>query len=447
MKKQFDFPYENILVLGLAKSGTAAAKFLLENGKNVCINDLQATEDDVMIQELTKMGAKVVLGSHPLDILNNVDIIVKNPGIPYHIPLLKEAMERKIPIVTEIEIVSSITEGAIIGITGSNGKTTTSTLIYQMLKHDQQAVKIAGNIGVVATEVAKDMTKDEKMVLELSSFQLLGIESFRPHMAVLLNIYEAHLDYHHSIEHYEQAKFNIFKNQEQTDYLIYNADQERIATAAKLSNATLVPFSTKQKEVSGAWTDKEYIYFKNEKVIAIDEIVLVGEHNVENILAAVSVAKLNDVSNESIQYLLKHFTGVEHRLQFVRKVNERLFYNDSKATNILATEVALKAFNQPTILLAGGLDRGTEFDEIIPFLKNVKHMILFGQTKEKLKMIAEKAEKSFELVETVAEAVDQAYKHSANGDVILLSPACASWDQFKTFEDRGNMFIQAVHKL
>lgn len=447
MNKQLNFPYEHVLVLGLAKSGTAAAQLLLANQKKVRVTDMKADESTAAIQELKELGAELILGEHPLSLLDGIEIIVKNPGIPYHIPILQEALKRKIPIVTEVELASRLVAGSMIGVTGSNGKTTTSTLIHQMLVAANQPAKLAGNIGTAATEVASEMSAAEKMVLELSSFQLLGTKTFRPHIAVLLNIYEAHLDYHQTMEHYQNAKFNIFANQTNADYLVFNADQDVIRHAVENAKAIKIPFSTKTKLIDGAWADQEAIYFKTEEIMKRKDIVLVGEHNLENILAAVSVAKLNNVENVAIKSVLRTFSGVKHRLQFITKMMGRSFYNDSKATNSLATEMALKSFDEPIILLAGGLDRGVGFEELIPALTNVKAFILFGETKQKLKEIAEATKIPYELVENVEEAAAKAYEISAEDDVILLSPACASWDQYPTFEVRGDLFIKAVKNL
>lgn len=448
MKKLINFPYQNILVLGLARSGTAAAKTLLRNGKNVRINDMNAQENSQDVQELVSLGADVVLGSHPLSVLDNMELIVKNPGIPYDNPILQEAMKRKISIVTEIELAYQLVPGTLIGITGSNGKTTTTTLTTEMLQKSDQPVKVAGNIGIVATETAETLVEEETLVLELSSFQLQGTVTFRPNIAVILNVFSAHLDYHKTLENYKQAKYNIFKNQTEEDFLVYNAEDPAILDAVPLSKAKLIPFSVKRKVDNGAYADEDYVYFQGEKVIERRKIVLVGEHNLENILAAVSAAKLAGATNKGIEQVLTAFQGVKHRLQFIGKKAGRLFYNDSKATNMLATRKALSSFKQPIILLAGGLDRGDDFSELIPYLDNVKAMVCFGETKDKLIEAAQKANIEFVIAaENVEEAVKSAYDVSAEEDVILLSPACASWDQYATFEERGDIFIEAVHKL
>ncbi|MFD1038077.1 UDP-N-acetylmuramoyl-L-alanine--D-glutamate ligase [Virgibacillus byunsanensis] len=442
------FPYSNVLVLGLARSGTAASLVLLQNDKKVRINDMSANEYDENVQTLKSMGAEVIVGSHPLSVLDDIEIVVKNPGISYDNSILVEAKNRSIPIITEVEIAGQLAGDSIIGITGSNGKTTTTTLTTEMLLASNSKVKVAGNIGTVASQVAQELEDKEKLVLELSSFQLLGIESFKPKVAVLLNIYEAHIDYHKTFANYKEAKFNIFSNQTFDDYLVYNSDDHEVVEAVKRAASRLVPFSVTNRLLDGAWADEKSIYFKDEKIIDRSEIVLVGDHNLENILAALSAAKLSGATNAGIRSVLTSFSSVKHRLQFVETINNRLFYNDSKATNILATQKALSSFTQPTILLAGGLDRGNEFEDLLPYLKNVKAMVLFGQTAEKLKKLAEEADiQEVKIAANVEDAVVKAYSLSVTDDVILLSPACASWDQYKTFEERGDMFIQAVHTL
>ncbi|RKQ37399.1 UDP-N-acetylmuramoyl-L-alanine--D-glutamate ligase [Oceanobacillus halophilus] len=448
MRKLIDFPFSKVLVLGLAKSGTAAAKILLANGIAVKVNDMKLKEEDLEVKELQEMGAEVIVGSHPLSVLNGMKLIVKNPGIPYENPIIVEAEKRGIPVITEIEIAYRLAGDSIIGITGSNGKTTTTTLITEFLNESNKQAKVAGNIGIVATEVAQSLRENETMVLELSSFQLQGVETFRPRIAVLLNIFEAHIDYHKTFDNYKQAKFNIFKNQTSDDYLVYNAEDPTINAELGNVTANLVPFSVKRKMDQGAWLNEESIYFKDEKVIDLKDIVLVGEHNLENILAAIAATKLNGATNEGIKKVLSVFAGVKHRLQFIDNIQGRLFYNDSKATNILATQKALSSFHTPVILLAGGLDRGNEFDDLAPYLKRVKAMVVFGETKHKLRQLGQnEGIEVIETVENIEKAVERAFSISDEGDTILLSPACASWDQYRTFEERGDMFIQAVHKL
>ncbi len=449
MKTVADYQGKNVLVLGMAKSGYAAAILLHQLGANVIVNDKTPFEENEMAQRLSNQGIEVVCGSHPLELLErSIAIVVKNPGIPYTNPLVAAAQQKEIPVITEVELAYRISEAPFIGITGSNGKTTTTTLTFEMLQEGNKRPLIAGNIGTVACEVAQTAKADEVIVTELSSFQLMGIETFHPKIAVLLNLFDAHLDYHGTKREYGLAKANLFKNQTPSDYSVVNADNEDVMELVKGSNGQKVYFSTVQLLPDGACVQNDALYFRGEKVIEIADIVLPGKHNLENILAAMSVAKLMGVSNEAIGSVLKRFTGVAHRLQYIAEVNGRKFYNDSKATNILATQKALSAFTKPVILLAGGLDRGNEFDELIPYFSHVKALVTFGQTAPKLIKAAEKAGmKSIKRVDNVEQAVQQAYELSEEENVILLSPACASWDQFKTFEDRGDMFIQAVHKL
>lgn len=452
MKRLIDFPYEHVLVLGLAKSGTATAELLLDSSIKVRINDMNAQETDSNVIELRNKGAEVIVGSHPASALDGIDLIVKNPGIPYEHSLIELALQRDIRIITEIELAYQLArQHNIIGITGSNGKTTTTMLAYEMLRQSEVRVQLAGNIGIVATEVAKQLADDEHLLLELSSFQLVGIEQFRPHIACLLNLYDAHLDYHGTVEAYETAKAQIFANQTAEDLLIFNKDDEKVINLIEKENpkATLLPFSTKEQLVdSGAWTDGNALYFKEEKIIHLEDVALVGEHNIENMLAALSIAKVSGATTKGICEVLRRFSGVEHRLQYVTEIAGRYFYNDSKATNILATQKALQSFNTPTILLAGGLDRKEDFTMLKPYLQHVKALISFGETKEKLATVAKAADvREVHIVNDVAEAAALAFQLSHEGDTILLSPACASWDQYKTFEERGNMFVKTVHTL
>ncbi|MGP4075127.1 UDP-N-acetylmuramoyl-L-alanine--D-glutamate ligase [Halobacillus sp. K22] len=447
MKTLNNFPYKNVLVVGLAKSGTAAAHLLLDSKVNVRINDLKADKESEEVQNLIEKGAEVITGGHPLEALDGIDLIVKNPGIPYENPLIEEAVNREVPVVTEVELAGRLHEGPLVAITGSNGKTTTTTLIHEIIKADHKPVSVAGNIGKVACEVARSTSPEEAMVVEMSSFQLLGTETFKPDIAVLLNLYEAHLDYHGTLEAYHNAKAKIFENQTVGDTFVYNADDEKIKSYLKDAKSKQVPFTITQQG-TGAWADNEWIYFNEEAIMKKSDIVLVGEQNLQNILAALAVVKTIGVSNEAIQQVLTTFAGVKHRLEYVQEKNGRFFYNDSKATNILATSYALRSFQQPIILLAGGLDRGNSFEGLAPYLSNVKAMVLFGETAELLKETGEAAGiKDIIKVETMDKAVTEAYRLSKTDDVVLLSPACASWDQYRTFEERGNMFTEAVHKL
>lgn len=449
MKQINLYCHKKILVLGLAKSGVTAAALLHKLGAFVTVNDQKPFSENPEAQGLLEQGIKVICGEHPVELLDEgFELIVKNPGIPYNNPMIEGAMERGIPVITEVELAYQISEAPFVGITGTNGKTTTTTLVYEMLKAGEKQPLIAGNIGTVASGVAQEATSENTIVIELSSFQLMGIETFNPKIAIITNLYDAHLDYHGTREEYKAAKANITKYQTEQDYLIINADQEDTMDIARHSRAKIIPFSTTRELVEGAYIRDGWICFNDEQVMEIAQIALPGRHNLENILSAMAAAKLSGAPNSAIVAVLKTFTGVRHRLQYVADVNGRKFYNDSKATNILATINALAAFNAPVILLAGGLDRGNEFDELIPYLKNVKALITFGQTAPKLERVGKEAGiKQHQRVDNVDKAVPVAFELSEPGDVILLSPACASWDQYKTFEVRGDIFIEAVHKL
>ncbi len=447
------FEHKRVLVIGLAKSGVAVAKLLLHQGAIVTVNDCIPLEENPDAKSLIEEGIRVLAGSHPVDLLEeHFDFVVKNPGIPYHNCMVEAAMKKGIPVYTEIEIAYQLLEGLIIGITGSNGKTTTTTLASLMLKESfpEHQVFAAGNIGIPLSQLAEQSTKEDVYVSELSSFQLMGIDQFKPKIACIVNIFSAHLDYHGTREEYIKAKLQLTKNQMEDDYLVYNADYPELITLIEdHTKATLVPFSRKTVLEFGACVEGDYICFNGEKVIPVSTIQVPGTQNVENVLAAVAIAKLAGATNEGIQKAVQNFHGVKHRTQFVKEVNKRRFYNDSKATNIIATQTALRSFtNQSVILIAGGLDRGNGFDELVPDLKAVSGIVLYGETKEKLQEAAKVAGVPvIEVVNTLEEATKKAYEISKEDDIILLSPACASWDQFKNFEIRGDEFIQVVENL
>ncbi|MDT2290134.1 UDP-N-acetylmuramoyl-L-alanine--D-glutamate ligase [Enterococcus faecium] len=452
MKKISTYENKKVLVLGLAKSGVSAAKLLHELGALVTVNDGKPFDENPEAQELLSLGIKVITGSHPIELLDEeFSLMVKNPGIPYSHPLVAKAQEMGIPVITEVELAYEVAECPIIGITGTNGKTTTTTMTGLLLNAgaDQGIARLAGNIGYPASGVAQEAKSEDKIVMELSSFQLMGITDFRPHIAVITNIYEAHIDYHGTRKEYVKAKWNLQKNMTEKDYLILNWNQSELQELAQRTKARVLPFSTKEVLEDGVYADDYSIYYKKEKIMEISELGVPGKHNVENALAAISVAKLYGISNEAIRETLHFFHGVPHRTQYVGEIQGRKFYNDSKATNILATKMALSGFEtSEVVLLAGGLDRGNTFDELIPSLKGIKAMVVFGQTKEKLMDAGKKAGiETIVTADSVEQAVPLALENSTDGDVVLLSPANASWDQYPNFETRGNRFMEAVNRL
>lgn len=452
MKKISTYENKKVLVLGLAKSGFSAAKLLHELGALVTVNDGKPFDENPEAQELLSMGIKVITGSHPIELLDEeFSLLVKNPGIPYSHPFVSKAQELGIPVITEVELAYEVAECPIIGITGTNGKTTTTTMTGLLLNAEKNdgIARLAGNIGYPASSVAQEATKEDKIVMELSSFQLMGITEFRPHIAVITNIYEAHIDYHGTRDEYVKAKWQLQKNMTESDYLILNWNQSELRELSKKTKATVLPFATEQELSKGAYSLNGSIFYDQEKIMDSSEMGVPGAHNVENALAAISVAKLYGVSNTAIKQTLQLFHGVPHRTQYVGEVQGRKFYNDSKATNILATKMALSGFTpENLVLIAGGLDRGNSFDALIPSLTGLKALIVFGETKEKLMEAGKKAGiPIIETAENAESAVPVSLRLSGKGDVILLSPANASWDQYPNFEIRGERFMDAINKL
>lgn len=452
MKNIKRYEHKKVLVLGLALSGVNAAKLLHSLGALVTVNDYKNFDKNPEAQELLESGIRVVTGGHPVELLDeDFEWIVKNPGIMYNNPIIVKAIEKGIPVITEVELAYEVAESMVIGITGTNGKTTTTTMIAELLNAERSKGQayVAGNIGTPASLVAQKATKDDEIIMELSSFQLMGITELKPHIAVITNIYSAHLDYHGTREEYVAAKMTITKNQTEEDYLILNWDQLELRAMSEKSKATIIPFSRKEILDNGVYLQDDVIYYQGEPVMAKETILVPGDHNVENAMAAIAVAKLLNQENGAIRTTLEKFTGVKHRTQFVTEFEERRFYNDSKATNTLATENALKGFNVPVVLLAGGLDRGNGFDDLIPSMSGkVKALIVFGETATKLAETGEKAGiPTIISVQNVEAAVPVAYELSEAKDVILLSPACASWDQYRSFEVRGDAFIHSVEQL
>ncbi|WP_278925775.1 UDP-N-acetylmuramoyl-L-alanine--D-glutamate ligase [Staphylococcus auricularis] len=432
---------KDVLVIGLAKSGYEVAKLLNKLGAKVVVNDGKDISQDSHAKNLQNMGIEVIGGEHPLSLLDNDPIVIKNPGISYNVPIIKAATERGLKILTEVELSYLVSEAPIIGVTGTNGKTTVTSLIGDMFRKSRVTGRLAGNIGYVASKVAQEVDEDDYLVTELSSFQLLGIDQYKPHIAIITNIYSAHLDYHETLENYQNAKRRIYQNQTEDDYLICNYHQRHLIETESLKAKTYY-FST-QQEVDGIYIKDGYITFRGLRLIHTDDIVLPGEHNLENILAAVLAAMIAGVPIRAIIDSLTTFSGIEHRLQYIGTNKTNKYYNDSKATNTLATQFALNAFDQPIIWLCGGLDRGNGFDELIPYMSNVRVMVTFGETQEKFKKLGESQGKYVIKATDIEDAVAKIQDIIEPNDVVLLSPACASWDQYDTFEQRGQRFIDS----
>lgn len=448
MKECKTFNNKKVLILGLAKSGEAAARLLSRLGAIVTVNDGKAFEENPAAQSLLEEGIKVVCGSHPLELLDeDFAVMVKNPGIPYQNPMVEKAISKGIPVLTEVELAYLISEAPIIAITGSNGKTTTTTMIADVLNHGGKSALLSGNIGFPSSEVAMTASQDDILTMELSSFQLMGIKDFHPHIALITNLMPTHLDYHGSFDAYIQAKWNIQNNMTADDVLILNAEQDQTKELAQKTQASLVYFSSKEK-VEGAYQEDGKLFYKGEYIMDAQSLGVPGLHNVENALATIAVAKLSGISNQAIAETLSSFGGVKHRLQKLGTIKDVAFYNDSKSTNILACQKALSGFdNNKVILIAGGLDRGNAFDTLITDIKGLKKMILLGESAEKMKVAAERAGVSYLEAKDVADATRIAFEQAQPGDIILLSPANASWDMYPNFEVRGDEFIESFQQL
>ncbi|OGC08889.1 UDP-N-acetylmuramoylalanine--D-glutamate ligase, partial [candidate division WOR-1 bacterium RIFOXYA2_FULL_37_7] len=421
------------------------AKKLLPLAAKIFITDnkLEHELDPLIIKELEKMAPKrgnsnlcIETGGHTLKSINGADLIVLSPGVKTDLPILKEAKLKNIPVIGEVELAYRFLSKPIIAVTGTNGKTTTTTLIGEFLKAGGKKIAVAGNIGIPLISV-NDSDLDF-IVVEISSYQLETIVSFRPWISVFLNLTEDHIERHGSMQSYGEFKARLFMNQKTRDYLVYNAEDAAICEMAKKSEARLIPFSKKDADQ----------FLK----IPIDQIRIKGAHNLENALAASIVAKIVGIQDSIIAQVLKLFKGVEHRIEFVAEKNGVKFYNDSKATNPESTIVALKALDQgdkSIILLLGGKDKGGDLSKMCALInQSVKHAVLFG---EGAKRFEEALKKSgffnFECAKSFDEALCLAFKVSKQGDKLLLSPACASFDMFKNFEERGNVFKSLVAKL
>lgn len=448
-----DLKDKKVLVLGYARTGRGAAEFLVSQGANVTINDLNDLSEEPSIEELKAKGVIVVDKKQPVTLLNeNFDFIVKNPGIPYQIELLQAAIAQEIPIYTDIEIFDWYNPGILIGITGSNGKTTTTTLVNNILQNSQYQAHLAGNIGIPTLSVLPKVKENDVVTMELSSFQLMGTDKFKPHIAAITNIFSAHLDYHGTREEYVKAKLRLIQNQDNHDFIIFNADQKELASYLIESPANKVPFArlnlTDLVRQTGAYYENGGLYFKGELIMKEDDIQIPGEHNIENILVAIAITKILNVPNNIIHDTITNYQGVEYRIQPVGIYNGISYYNDSKATNPDATITALKSFTEPTIYIGGGLDRGITFEELVPYLENVKVAILYGESKEIMKEAMEQAQiEEIVMVDNLEQATKAAQSYAESGDVVLLSPACASWDQYQSFEERGAQFNELIVAL
>lgn len=442
---------KKVLVLGLARSGQAAVELLDYLHADITINEFSSRERIQRYDEYVNRGFEIVCGGHPEELFErDFDFVVKNPGINYHKPFILRLQERNIPIYTEIELGYQFAKPQnYIAVTGTNGKTTTVTLIYEILKNANRKVHLAGNVGTPYCQVVLEHNLLEEsnhdVVLEMSNFQLLNIEKFKPNISTVINLTPDHLDYMASLDEYYASKMNIYMNQDNHDYYIVNLDDEvlndYLTRYPRLSQSITLSLNNKADcEI----VDKS-IYYKNDKVIDLDEIKIVGKHNVQNMMIAICVSALCGIDISCIHDTLASFMGVEHRIEFVRELNGVKYYNDSKATNTDAAIIALKAFEKPVILLMGGFEKGLDLTEMSTFNSSISKLICFGAAKDRF--AKDMNHPNTIVVNGLKEAVLKAKEISHEGDVVLLSPSTSSFDEFKSYEERGVVFKRIVNEL
>jgi UDP-N-acetylmuramoylalanine--D-glutamate ligase len=441
-----------LVVLGGGESGVGTAILGKEKGYDVFVSDFGKIKENYK-KVLTDNGIAWEDEKHTEDLILNADVVMKSPGIPEKAPIVKKLIEKGIPVISEIEFAAPFTEAITIGITGSNGKTTTTMLVYHLLKSAGLNVALGGNIGKsFAWQVAEN--KFDSYVLELSSFQLDGIINYKPHIAIITNISPDHLDrYEYNYQNYIDSKFRITMNQTEEDYLIYDADDEAIAEWFKTNTtkAQLIPFSLTKTFSQGAHITNNTMEVKinhEEFIMETEYIALEGKHNMKNAMAATSVAKLMQIRNATIRESLSNFQGVEHRLEKVLKIQNVQYINDSKATNVNATFFALDSMNVPTVWIVGGVDKGNDYNELMSLVREkVKAIICLGVDNRKIIDVFGNVVDIMVEVTNMNDAVRMAQRLTEKGDAVLLSPACASFDLFLNYEDRGEQFKQAVRNL
>jgi UDP-N-acetylmuramoylalanine--D-glutamate ligase len=444
---------KKVLVVGLGKSGLAAALFLRRRGAQVTVSDIRSAEALAKdIPALLEEGINVEAGGHGLLTFRRQDLIVVSPGVPLDTPELVQVRNFGLPIIGELELAARFLKGKTLAITGSNGKTTTTTLVGEILKSAGLPTLVAGNIGVPVISLIDDSTDDTWSVLEVSSFQLETTREFHPRIAVILNITPDHLDRHGSFENYALAKERIFAAQDESDLVVLNEDNPRAAASASRSKARVYWFSLEHPVPQGAWVDGGQILFRAsidapvETVMPLNAIPLKGEHNVENVLGAVCASRLAGATPQVIRRAVENFKAVEHRLEYVATINGVEFYNDSKATNVDATAKAIAAFPGGIHLILGGKDKNSDYTLLSDLLRaRVKAVYTIGAAAEKIESHL-RGVVSLHSCETLDKAVATAAAAAHPGDIVLLAPACSSFDQFESYEHRGRIFKELVHE-
>lgn len=446
---------KKILVVGLGKSGIAAIDAMITLQAEVYLQDSK-TEDKIdpqLVEKLRNDGVKCYFGSKPED-MSVFDMLILSPGVPPQLDFIQQAKAAGAEIVGELEIAYRIGEGNYVAITGTNGKTTTTSLVGEIFEKAGKTTYVVGNIGVAVISKAMTSEPDSWMVTETSSFQLETVSEFKPVVSAVLNLTPDHMDRHKTMENYGQAKANIFRNQDENGYLVINYDDKVCFELAKDCRGTVIPFSRKEELELGAFVKDGTIVIKNEQGEMVsfckaDELAIPGTHNLENALAAAAVAYFAGLDPDAITKALREFQGVEHRMEYCGEVEGVRFVNDSKGTNPDASIKAVQAIKGGIVLIAGGYDKGSEFDELIEaFDGKVKHMVLLGKTAPAIKATAEKLGfTACVMAADMDECVREAFRLAEPGDTVLLSPACASWDMYTSFEKRGEHFKECVKAL
>ena len=441
------FQNKKIFVFGLARSGYEVSKLLSKYNNDITVCD-KSDEDKEKIEELSKLNVNFIKTDTPeYNLDETYDYVIKNPGIINTLPCIEKANELNIPVINEVEVAYSFIKDrvTIIGITGSNGKTTTTTMIYEVMKKAGLPVILAGNIGYPLCQIVNKVKDNDIVVMEISDHQLLNVDKFKSNISILTNLSPVHLDFHDTYENYKNVKKKIFNHQTNNDTAIINIGNKDVVNLTKDISSKKITFSsTTNADIT---LNNKYISYYGKDILNIDNIRIKGLHNYENIMCMLAVCEIYNIDINIIKDYLKGFKGVEHRIEFVKEVNGRLFYNDSKATNTDSTIVALKSFNNDIILLLGGLDRGHSFEPLNNYISNVKHIYCYGETKDRIYNWAKKEHIDCEKFNNLKEATLKAYEVSNKNDVILLSPSCASWDQYKCMEERGNEFKNIVNDL
>jgi UDP-N-acetylmuramoylalanine--D-glutamate ligase len=440
------FKEKRITVVGLARSGVAAARALYALGAYVTVTDKKPLSELTTQIKALDANIQVEVGGHPERFFNEADLIILSPGVP-KIPQVLQAQHQGVKVISELELAWLLSDAPYVGITGTNGKSTVTTLVGLMLAKAKKKVLVAGNIGNALTEDLELLKNQDWIVAELSSFQLEDIETFRPRVAAILNVTQDHLDRYKSIAEYSEAKARIFINQQKGDVLILNFDDPLVKSYARRTSATVIPFSRSLRFSPGAYVQQGVLTYNGKHICRVDDIRIQGVHNLENALAAVAVSICAGADIESVSAVLREFAGLEHRLEFVREKNGVSYINDSKGTNVGAVIKSIEGFTRPVILIAGGLDKGSDFSPLYDLSKQkVKLLILIGKAATKMgQALGTSTETVY--APSLQEAVLIASKRASRGEVVLLSPACASFDMFKDFEDRGKQFKAMVLAL